>query len=183
MGSSPYLNIAIQKHGLDKFKKEILFDFDSYEEMNAKEIELVNEAFISRTDTYNVELGGNGGWNAVNSIPYKWICNPFTKTNRKLYADTLSDQMIKAGWTYGTLANKAVSLIVKDIDGKDKTIRQFAKEHNLDEKLVKKRFELKWTIEEILSIPESFGIHNKSFSERHMKRFELQRNNTLSKNI
>lgn len=85
MGSSPYLNAAMQKHGISKFKKEILFDFDNYDDMNSKEAELVNEEFIKRKDTYNVELGGNGGWNAVNSKPYKWICNPYLNKNMKLY--------------------------------------------------------------------------------------------------
>lgn len=46
---------------MEKFKREILFEFDNPEEAFNKEKELVNEEFISRRDTYNTALGGHGG--------------------------------------------------------------------------------------------------------------------------
>lgn len=66
MGSSKRLKEEIKKRGLERFKKEILFDFDNYEEMNNKERELVNEEFVRREDTYNLNLGGTGGWYECN---------------------------------------------------------------------------------------------------------------------
>jgi hypothetical protein len=42
--------------------------FDTEEEMNAAEISIVTENFISRKDTYNISLGGEGGWSHVNSL-------------------------------------------------------------------------------------------------------------------
>src|SRR5574344_1152863 len=68
MGSGSLIKRAENKYGLDKFEKEILFECSSEEEMNKKEAEIVNEEFIARLDTYNITLGGNGGWNYINSF-------------------------------------------------------------------------------------------------------------------
>lgn len=65
MGSGVYLKMAINKYGIDNFKKEILFYCDSFDEMNNKEREIVNEEFIKRTDTYNISVGGTFGWKNV----------------------------------------------------------------------------------------------------------------------
>ena len=57
IGSGVELNLDIEKFGKDNFKREILFDFDSFEEMDNKERELVNEDFVARPDTYNLTVG------------------------------------------------------------------------------------------------------------------------------
>ena len=44
----------------DYFKRDILFVFDNFEDMNKKEAEIVTQEFIERTDTYNIYLGGYG---------------------------------------------------------------------------------------------------------------------------
>ena len=67
MGSGKYLQHAIKKHGLENFKKEILYQFDNEEEMNHIEAELVTEEFCKRDDTYNICIGGKGGWSYINS--------------------------------------------------------------------------------------------------------------------
>ena len=66
MGSGKLLKYAIEKHGLENFEKEILFQFDNEGDMNAKEAELVTEEFCLREDTYNICPGGQGGWGYVN---------------------------------------------------------------------------------------------------------------------
>lgn len=60
-GSGIALKKAIKKYGKENFKKEILFVFETEKEMNEKEIELITEEFVSRSDTYNVGVGGEGG--------------------------------------------------------------------------------------------------------------------------
>ena len=78
MGSGKYLGYAIEKEGIENFEKTILFECQSEEEMNQKEAEIVNEEFVNRKDTYNVALGGDGGWHHVNSA--------FSKSKRSEYA-------------------------------------------------------------------------------------------------
>ena len=67
MGSGKYLNYSIRKHGVENFDKEILHVFNTPEEMYAKEAELVDEDFIAESNTYNLKIGGFGGWDYVNS--------------------------------------------------------------------------------------------------------------------
>jgi group I intron endonuclease len=61
MGSGKAIKKAIKQYGKENFEKEVLFIFDTAEEMDAKEKEIVNEAFISTNKTYNMGLGGEGG--------------------------------------------------------------------------------------------------------------------------
>lgn len=63
MGSGKLLKKAISKYGIENFTKEILHIFDTEEEMNVKEKELV----IVSEETYNLCEGGKGGFNYINS--------------------------------------------------------------------------------------------------------------------
>jgi hypothetical protein len=66
MGSGKRLKYAQTKHGIENFKKEILFQFDNEAEMNDKEAELVTEEFCLRENTYNLCVGGQGGFSHIN---------------------------------------------------------------------------------------------------------------------
>ena len=67
VGSGLHLKRSIQKHGIENFTKVIIHDFDNDSEMTRKEIELVTEEFCNRKDTYNICLGGQGGFSYINS--------------------------------------------------------------------------------------------------------------------
>ena len=67
MGSGKMLRRAQKKYGIENFIKEILYIFDTEDEMNAKEKELVTEEFCLREDTYNICIGGQGGFSYINN--------------------------------------------------------------------------------------------------------------------
>lgn len=58
LGSGIALRSALKKYGRANFRKEVLFDFKTAEEMEAKEGEIVNAEFCAREDTYNLAKGG-----------------------------------------------------------------------------------------------------------------------------
>lgn len=60
-GSGKAIMNSIRKYGKENFIKEILYDFDSEIEMNEQEKDLITEEFVSRSDTYNLGIGGEGG--------------------------------------------------------------------------------------------------------------------------
>ena len=62
MGSGKLLKLSVEKNGIENFAKEILYIFDSEEEMNNKERELV----VISEQTYNLCEGGNGGFSYIN---------------------------------------------------------------------------------------------------------------------
>lgn len=83
LGSGKILRKAIEKYGEQNFKREILFECSTREEMNAKEAELVNEEFLKRDDIYNIKLGGDGGWDYINSTGINNSGNNAGKGGRK----------------------------------------------------------------------------------------------------
>lgn len=70
-GSGKYLKRAQKKHGLDKFVKTILFELQNEEEMNLLEKMVVTQEFCDREDTYNINVGGDGGWNYCNRTGHR----------------------------------------------------------------------------------------------------------------
>jgi len=62
MGSGKALKVAINKYGIESFKKEVLYIFDNESDMNAKEKELV----VINDQTYNLCDGGKGGFSYIN---------------------------------------------------------------------------------------------------------------------
>lgn len=61
LGSGKALLQAITKYGRSNFSKEVLFIFETENEMNQKEKELVTAEFIATDSNYNAGVGGEGG--------------------------------------------------------------------------------------------------------------------------
>lgn len=72
---------AKEKYGIENFKKEILFVFETEKEMNDKEAELVTEDLITSGSVYNLCPGGQGGWGYINIVAN--LRNGFEKNPEK----------------------------------------------------------------------------------------------------
>ena len=82
-GSGNLIRAAINKYGLENFVKTILFELQNEEEMNLLEKCVVTQEFCDREDTYNINVGGDGGWDYVNSDKSSLV-----KDNNPMYGKT-----------------------------------------------------------------------------------------------
>jgi len=115
MGSGKYLKYAQEKYGIENFTKEILFVFDTPELMYEKEAEIVNEDFISEENTYNIKIGGFGGWDFINKNEimhngmsrneFNKMVSPFSKFSEEKRQEILNKASIsvieKGSWKNG----------------------------------------------------------------------------------
>lgn len=62
LGSGKLLFAAIEKYGKESFSRTILETFTNPEDMFSKERAIVNEDFISSNTSYNLVVGGSGGF-------------------------------------------------------------------------------------------------------------------------
>lgn len=90
LGSGKLIGQAIEKYGIENFEKEILAIFDKSSDMFEMESEIVNEEFVNRDDTYNLKLGGRGGWDHLND-------GSLEQSERAKHANIIRAQKIKSG--------------------------------------------------------------------------------------
>lgn len=67
MGSGKLLTRAIAKYGIENFRKTVIREFETPEAALLFESQIIDEDFVNRDDTYNLNLGGNGSWHAANA--------------------------------------------------------------------------------------------------------------------
>jgi len=110
MGSGKLIKLAIKKYGIEKFKKIILYDFDSRNKMLEKEKELVSNEFILNENVYNIALGGGGG-----------SCGVVTVRNKK--GDTFQTSVNNPEYLSGELIFISTGYVtVKDREGKTQQV-------------------------------------------------------------
>ena len=71
LGSGTAFKKAINKYGKENFQKEILFHFESADEMYEYEKEFINEEVIADRMTYNLTIGGKGVFSHIDSAGEK----------------------------------------------------------------------------------------------------------------
>lgn len=148
-GSGKILCFAIKKYGKENFIKEILQFFNSEKEMYNSEYIIVNEDFINRIDTYNLKIGGFGGWDYANKN-HKNIKNSrygiklsnelklkISKSIKKIMKDEKIKKKISLGHKkffenggIGAFLNKKHTEETKQKIGKANSIHQSGKNNN-----------------------------------------------------
>ena len=68
LGSGTYFSRALEKYGKENFEREILEYCNSDEEMHNAEARYITEDVVNDKKSYNLKLGGFGGWDYVNKI-------------------------------------------------------------------------------------------------------------------
>lgn len=113
LGSGLNIKRAIQKYGLTAFTKEVLFIFDNETDMYRMEAELVNEKFVSRSDTYNIKVGGHGGFEHLQKQAWVYV-NKGGLTKKILRAEL--EAYLNVGWARGneTLSKTATGRKLSD---------------------------------------------------------------------
>jgi hypothetical protein len=99
LGSGDNILRAINKHGRENFKREILYIFPTSEEMFLKEASIVDSEFIRRKDVYNIIVGGYGGYNK-GSKGLKHMHKKETGERCAVHESAIS-KMIDQGWVLG----------------------------------------------------------------------------------
>lgn len=59
MGSGKIIKQAVKKYGIENFRKEWIMFCEDEEELNYWESVFVDETWVMRSDTYNLQTGGN----------------------------------------------------------------------------------------------------------------------------
>ena len=72
LGSGTYLLNAIDNYGKENFKKEVLFDFDNFSDMNEMETRIVTQDFIKSKSNYNQIPGGYCNSNISGMVTAKY---------------------------------------------------------------------------------------------------------------
>lgn len=111
MGSGQRLKYAKAKYGEQHFRKDILFEFTNPTDMYKKERELVNEEFVKRKDTYNIKLGGEGGFDhLIGTVTVK------DKDGNTMRVKT-DDPRYLSGELVGVTKNTKRIFLMTDVDG------------------------------------------------------------------
>lgn len=107
LGSGKALRLAVNKYGRDNFNRQILYEFNTFQQAYAKERQIVNDNFIQQETNYNIKRGGWGGWKSKGQISVK-------DTDGNKFIVKRTDPRWLSGQLVGQTKGKVV---VKDKDG------------------------------------------------------------------
>jgi group I intron endonuclease len=96
LGSGVLLNVAIKKYGKENFKKEILEEVTSIENLDIREIYWINE--LNATDRnigYNITAGGTGGNTYANNPNYD---NIITNLKKRRHTEETKKKISENNW-------------------------------------------------------------------------------------
>lgn len=105
LGSGKIIKQSILKYGRDKFKREILYQFETADEAYSMQKMIVDMQFLKRKDTYNIRHGGQGG--LIGSVTVK-------DRNGNTFTVSKDDQRYISGELIGIMTNL---IVVRDKQG------------------------------------------------------------------
>lgn len=88
LGSGSLLKKAVSKYGKESFSREIIQMFNNPTEMFAMEKELVNETYLNSGNSYNLVVGGSGGFKVQDVDDWK----EKLKEGRAKFLNSMSDE-------------------------------------------------------------------------------------------
>jgi group I intron endonuclease len=137
LGSGMLLEKAIKKYGRDKFRKEILYVFDNEDDMNNKEIELVNDNIIESDEYYNIAYGGQGGNIVLNPLHplYGKICKKISESalrRSEIISSTVKElhNQKRCGMYGKKQSEQQKQLVSKSLKGRKHTEEHNKKHHD-----------------------------------------------------
>ena len=114
--SKTHFQYAVNKYGIDKFIRSILFTFDNEEEAYKKEKELVTEDYVRNPNTYNLIVGGRLNTNHANQYKEVHMYNihgeyirsfeTVTEANKYLHPNATTSGHISRSIKHGQLIDK-----------------------------------------------------------------------------
>lgn len=93
LGSGKLLKKAIAKYGFSNFERKILSVCDSIESMFEQEAIYVDKNWVEDPTTYNLKIGGEGGWDYINKNGLKW-----TEEKKKLHSIEMKKRRLEGRW-------------------------------------------------------------------------------------
>lgn len=93
LGSGQLLKKAIAKYGIENFSKVILKECSSVQDMFEQEAIFVDAKWVEDPNTYNLKIGGEGGWDYINKEGLRW-----TEEKKKLHSIEMKKKRDSGEW-------------------------------------------------------------------------------------
>jgi hypothetical protein len=93
LGSGKLLLEAILKYGFDSFQRSILYEAKTIAELYEAEARFVNAEWVADPNTYNLKIGGEGGWDYINKKGLRW-----NEEKKRLHSIEMKKKRLSGDW-------------------------------------------------------------------------------------
>jgi hypothetical protein len=129
LGSGKLFTRALKKYGTENFERIILAECSSEKEMYEAEAQLVTTEWVADPLTYNVKVGGEGGWDYINRTGARW-----TEEKKIAWAEEVKRR--HAEWQF---TPKSPPMLGRRFNHSDEAKAKIAKASRLDQEVVEQR--------------------------------------------